>query len=88
MTWQKWGSKQTLEKRKTSLSLMEVFNIALKCRVFRFSELLNASIVRMCKAQKSITSISTALIVKFCNTLRHASHKTPKPFVGELLPLL
>jgi hypothetical protein len=22
MTWQKWGSKQTLEKRKTSLSLM------------------------------------------------------------------
>ena len=33
---QKWGSKQALEKRKTSLSLMEVFNIALKCRVFRF----------------------------------------------------
>jgi hypothetical protein len=32
----KWGSKQALEKRKTSLSLMEVFNIALKCRVFRF----------------------------------------------------
>jgi hypothetical protein len=31
MTWQKWGSKQALEKRKTSLSLMEVFNIALKC---------------------------------------------------------
>jgi hypothetical protein len=27
----KWSSKQTLEKRKTSLSLMEVFNIALKC---------------------------------------------------------
>jgi hypothetical protein len=27
MTWQKWGSKQALEKRKTSLSLMEVFNI-------------------------------------------------------------
>jgi hypothetical protein len=25
MTWQKWGSKQALEKRKTSLSLMEVF---------------------------------------------------------------
>jgi hypothetical protein len=24
MTWQKWGSKQALEKRKTSLSLMEV----------------------------------------------------------------
>jgi uncharacterized protein YejL (UPF0352 family) len=42
MTWQKWGSKQVLEKRKTSLSLMEVFNIALK--------FLNASIVRMCKA--------------------------------------
>jgi hypothetical protein len=36
MTWQKWGSKQALEKRKTSLSLMKVFNIALKCRVFRF----------------------------------------------------
>ena len=36
ITWQKWGSKQALEKRKTSLSLMEVFNIALKCRVFRF----------------------------------------------------
>jgi hypothetical protein len=36
MTWQKWGSKQALEKRKTSLSLMEVFNIALICRVFRF----------------------------------------------------
>jgi Fe-S cluster biosynthesis and repair protein YggX len=36
MTWQKWGSKQVLEKRKTSLSLMEVFNIALKCRIFRF----------------------------------------------------
>jgi hypothetical protein len=50
MTWQKWGSKQALEKRKTSLSLMEVFNIALKCRVFRFEVLLNASIVRMCKA--------------------------------------
>ena len=33
MTWQKWGSKQALEKRKTSLSLMEVFNIALKFRV-------------------------------------------------------
>jgi hypothetical protein len=31
MMWQKWGSKQALEKRKTSLSLMEVFNIALKC---------------------------------------------------------
>jgi predicted negative regulator of RcsB-dependent stress response len=28
MAWQKWGSKQVLEKRKTSLSLMEVFNIA------------------------------------------------------------
>jgi hypothetical protein len=28
MTWQKWGSKQALEKRKASLSLMEVFNIA------------------------------------------------------------
>jgi hypothetical protein len=28
MTCQKWGSKQALEKRKTSLSLMEVFNIA------------------------------------------------------------
>jgi hypothetical protein len=25
MTLQKWGSKQALEKRKTSLSLMEVF---------------------------------------------------------------
>jgi hypothetical protein len=36
MTWQKWDSKQALEKGKTSLSLMEVFNIALKCRVFRF----------------------------------------------------
>jgi hypothetical protein len=36
MAWQKWGSKQALEKRKTSLSLMEVVNIALKCRVFRF----------------------------------------------------
>jgi hypothetical protein len=34
--WAKWGSKQALEKRKTSVSLMEVFNIALKCRVFRF----------------------------------------------------
>jgi hypothetical protein len=31
MTWQKWGSKQALEKRKTSLSLMKVFSIALKC---------------------------------------------------------
>jgi hypothetical protein len=30
MTWQIWGSIQALEKRKTSLSLMEVFNIALK----------------------------------------------------------
>jgi hypothetical protein len=30
MTWQKWGSKQALETRKTSLSLMEVFRIALK----------------------------------------------------------
>jgi hypothetical protein len=30
MTWQKWGSKQALETRKTSLSLMEVFKIALK----------------------------------------------------------
>jgi hypothetical protein len=29
MAWQKWGSKQALEKHKTSLSLMEVFNIAL-----------------------------------------------------------
>ena len=28
--------QEVLEKRKTSLSLMEVFNIALKCRVFRF----------------------------------------------------
>jgi hypothetical protein len=27
MTWQKWGSKQALEKRKTSLSLMEVFKM-------------------------------------------------------------
>jgi hypothetical protein len=35
MTWQKWGSKQVLEKRKIILSLMEAFNIALKCRVFR-----------------------------------------------------
>jgi hypothetical protein len=31
MTWQKWGSKQALEKSKTSLSLMEVFNFALTC---------------------------------------------------------
>jgi hypothetical protein len=31
MTWQKWGSKQALEKRKTRLYLMEVFKIALKC---------------------------------------------------------
>jgi hypothetical protein len=29
MTWAKWGSKQALGKRKTSLSVMEVFNIAL-----------------------------------------------------------
>jgi hypothetical protein len=29
-------AEQALEKRKTSLSLMEIFNIALKCRVFRF----------------------------------------------------
>jgi hypothetical protein len=29
MTWQKWGSKQVLEKRKISLSLMEVFNMVL-----------------------------------------------------------
>jgi hypothetical protein len=49
MTWQKWGSKQALEKRKTGLSLMEVFKIALNCRVFRSQELLNASIVRMWK---------------------------------------
>jgi hypothetical protein len=26
--------------------------------------------------------------VKFCNTPRHASPKTPKPFLGKLLPLL
>ena len=32
--------------------------------------------------------LSTAFIVKFCNMPRHASHKTPKPFLGELLPLL
>jgi hypothetical protein len=25
MTWQKWGSKQALAKRKTSLSLMDFF---------------------------------------------------------------
>ena len=36
----------------------------------------------MGKAYKSITNISTAFIVKFCNTPRHASHKTPKPFLG------
>ena len=36
MTWQKGGSEQALEKRNTSLLLMEVFSIALKCRVFRF----------------------------------------------------
>jgi hypothetical protein len=29
MTWQKWGSKQALEKHKTSLSLMEVFNMVI-----------------------------------------------------------
>jgi hypothetical protein len=28
MPWQKWGSKQALEKRKTSLFFMEVFNVA------------------------------------------------------------
>jgi len=33
MTWQKWGSKQALEKRKTSLSLMEVFNITINVMV-------------------------------------------------------
>ena len=32
----------------------------------------------MCKASKSITSISTAFIVKFCNTPRHPSYKTHK----------
>ena len=37
----------------------------------------------MYKAYKSLTSISTALIVKFCNTPRHASYKTPKPFLGN-----
>jgi hypothetical protein len=56
MTWQKWGSKQALEKRKTSLSLMKVFNIALKCSL-QFEELLNASIVRICKAYKSISVV-------------------------------
>jgi transposase len=30
-------------------------------------------------------SISTAFIVKFCNMPRHASHKTPKPILGELM---
>jgi hypothetical protein len=75
------------EWQQFPLSLMEVFNIALKCSL-QFEELLNASIVRICKAYKSITSISIAFIVKFCNTHRHASHKTPKPFLGELLPLL
>jgi hypothetical protein len=49
MTWQKWGSKQVLEKRKTSLCLMEVLNIALKCSL-QILRSLNASIVRMCKA--------------------------------------
>jgi hypothetical protein len=29
ITWQKWGSKQVLKKRKTNLSLMEVFNIGI-----------------------------------------------------------
>jgi iron-sulfur cluster repair protein YtfE (RIC family) len=28
MTWQTWGSKQALEKRRTSLSLMEVLEHA------------------------------------------------------------
>jgi hypothetical protein len=37
----------------------------------------------MYKAYKSLTSISTALIVKFCNTPPHASYKTPKPFLGN-----
>jgi hypothetical protein len=27
MTWQKWGSKQALEKRKTSLYFMEVLTL-------------------------------------------------------------
>jgi hypothetical protein len=36
MTCQKLGSKPKLENRKTILSLMEVFNIALACRVFKF----------------------------------------------------
>jgi hypothetical protein len=48
MTWQKWGSKQALEKRKTSLSLMEVFNIALKCSLqTKFPSFSAQEIVRL-----------------------------------------
>ena len=66
---------------------MEVFNNALRCSL-QILRIVNASIVRMCKVYKSITSISTVFIVKFRTTPRHASHKTPKPFFGELLPHL
>jgi hypothetical protein len=35
MTWQKWGSKQALEKRKTNLSLMEVQELCIVTEIFR-----------------------------------------------------
>ena len=49
MTWQKWGSKQALEKRKTSLSLMEVVNIAKTANRFEISSLLEKILLKQVK---------------------------------------
>jgi hypothetical protein len=61
MTRQKWGSKQALEKRKTSLSLMEVFNISLKCRVFILQEWQQFPQERLRRLVRSMTRRVTEL---------------------------
>jgi hypothetical protein len=45
MTWQKWGTKRALEKRKTSLSLMEVFKHCIKMQSLQIGDITDHGIV-------------------------------------------
>jgi hypothetical protein len=62
MTWQQWGSKQALEKRKTSLSLMEVFNIALKYPIEHVWDFIGRKINQRYPKCQNIDELRTAIL--------------------------
>ena len=74
----KWGSKQALEKRKTSLSLMEVFNIAKTANRFEISSLLEKILLKQVKWCLTFVGlyITRFFVVSYykLQTIRHFLH--------------